>query len=293
MRRGNAAAGQFQLDIYGAVIQTAWQHARRRGPLADATYDRLADIADEICARWRQPDAGIWEVRDKPEHFTQSKMQAWAGLERAIELAEEGRISSGRALLWRIERDGIRAFIEGECWSEERGAWMRSAGSTELDAGLLLAGYLGYAQDGDPRFASTVRAIREELADGPLVRRYLCDDGLPGEEGAFLACSFWLADALARVADRDEAAEVFEGALGHANDVGLFAEEIDPSTGEHLGNFAAGARPPVADLRGRRDRRLGRLALVRASAGRPGAPGAGPACSRLSGGDGAPARRSS
>jgi GH15 family glucan-1,4-alpha-glucosidase len=237
VRVGNAAARQFQLDIYGAVIQTGWQYARRRGPLDDSTYDRLADIADEICARWSQPDAGIWEVRGEPEHFTQSKMQAWAGLARAIDFAEEGRISPGRALPWRIERDGVREFIEAECWSEERGAWMRSAGSSDLDASVLLAGYLGYAEDGDPRFASTVRAIREELADGVLVRRYLCDDDLPGEEGAFLACSFWLADALARVGDPDEAAEIFEGALRHANDVGLFAEEVDPSSGELLGNM--------------------------------------------------------
>jgi GH15 family glucan-1,4-alpha-glucosidase len=236
VRVGNGAVDQFQLDVYGTVIQTAWQYGRRRGPLEDATYDRLADLADEICARWSQPDAGIWEVRGTPQHFTYSKMQSWAGLERAIELAKDGHIAGGRALPWRIERDGIREFVEQECWSEERGAWTRAAGSTEVDASLLLAGYVGYAEDGDPRFASTVRAIREELGEGALVRRYRCDDDLPGEEGAFLACSFWLADALSRVADRDEAAEVFEGALAYANDVGLFAEEADLSTGEALGN---------------------------------------------------------
>ena len=236
VRVGHAAASQFQLDVYGTVIQTAWQFARRRGPLADAVYERLADLADEICVRWPQADASIWEVRGEPEHFTYSKMQSWAGLERAIAFADEGHIAGGRALPWRIEREGIREFVEEQCWSEERGAWMRSAGSPELDASVLLAGYVGYADDGDPRFASTVRAIREELAAGTLVHRYRCDDGLPDEEGAFLACSFWLADALSRVGDPDDAAEVFEGALAYANDVGLFAEEADPSTGEALGN---------------------------------------------------------
>jgi GH15 family glucan-1,4-alpha-glucosidase len=236
VRIGNAAAGQFQLDVWGEVIQTAWQYERKRGPFEDAVYERLADLADEICARWRQPDASIWEVRGDPEHFTYSKMQSWAGLERAIEFADEGRIAGGRAVPWRIERDNIRAFVEEHCWSEERGAWMRSAGSTELDASLLLAGYVGYAEDADPRFAATVQAIREELADGALVFRYRCTDALPGGEGAFLACSFWLADALSRVSSPDDAAEVFEGALGYANDVGLFSEEADPSTSEALGN---------------------------------------------------------
>jgi GH15 family glucan-1,4-alpha-glucosidase len=236
VRVGNDAVGQFQLDVYGEVIQTAWQYARRRGPFDDATYDRLADLADEICVRWRQPDASIWEVRGDAQQFTYSKLQSWAGLERGIEFAEQGHIAEGRALPWRIERDGIRAFVEDECWSEEGGAWTRAAGSPDLDANLLLAGYIGYAEDGNPRFASTVRAIREELGEGALVRRYRCDDGLDGEEGAFLSCSFWLADALSRVEGPDAAAEVFEGALTYANDVGLFSEEADPATGEALGN---------------------------------------------------------
>jgi GH15 family glucan-1,4-alpha-glucosidase len=236
VRVGNGAAGQFQLDVWGEVIQTAWQYERRRGPFDPPIYGRLADLADEICARWRQPDASIWESRGKPQHFTYSKMQSWAGLERAIEFADEGRIAAERATPWRIERDNIRAFIEEQCWSEERSAWTRAAGSPELDGSLLLAGYIGYAQADDARFASTVHAVREVLGDGPLVYRYRCDDGLDGEEGAFLSCSFWLADALSRVAGPDEAAEVFEAALGYANDVGLFSEEADPSTGEALGN---------------------------------------------------------
>jgi GH15 family glucan-1,4-alpha-glucosidase len=233
---GNDAVGQFQLDVYGEVIETAWHYARRRGSFDDDIYDRLADLADEICVRWRQPDASIWEVRDDPQHFTYSKMQSWVGLERALSFVDEGHVAEGRALPWRIERDGIRAFVEEQCWSEERGAWTRAAGSSDLDASLLLAGYVGYAEDGDERFASTVRAIREELAEGALVRRYRCEDNLEGEEGAFLACSFWLADALSRVAGPDEGAQVFEDALAYANDVGVFSEEADPSTGEALGN---------------------------------------------------------
>jgi GH15 family glucan-1,4-alpha-glucosidase len=240
VRVGNGAASQVQLDIYGNLMQTAHLYAEAGGRLDRETARRLAEIADLVCELWREPDSGIWEVRSAPRHFTHSKMMCWAALDRAERLAAGGHIPAGRAPAWRAEARAIREFIETSCWSPLLASYTRDSESEELDASLLLGILLGYDPPDRARLASTVRAIRRHLGHGPLLHRYTGDDGLCGSEGAFLCCSFWLADALARIGQADEAEELMDQLLGLANDVGLHAEEVDSETGEMLGNFPQG-----------------------------------------------------
>jgi GH15 family glucan-1,4-alpha-glucosidase len=236
VRIGNEALGQRQLDIYGDYLQTAWLYERAGGRIDSDTGRRLAGIADLVCRIWRQPDSGIWEVRSSPAHFTQSKMMCWVALDRAARLAEAGQIQADGAPRWRTEAAAIRAFVERECWSERLGSYVRFAGADELDASLLLAAVMGYGDAREQRLASTIEAIRRGLGHGSLLRRYSGEDGLGGQEGCFVCCSFWLVEALARDGRVDEAAELMDELIGRANDVGLYAEEIDPRSGEFLGN---------------------------------------------------------
>jgi GH15 family glucan-1,4-alpha-glucosidase len=237
VRVGNGAAGQTQLDVYGDVLQTAWLYACARGGLDRDIGRRLADIADFVCTIWQQPDSGIWEVRSEPVHFIHSKMMCWVALDRASRLARSGQIPDRRLKLWEREGDAIRTFVEAHGWSEARQSYVRSAGSTDLDASLLMAVLLGYDDSSSGRLHATVRAVRAELGKGPLLYRYSGEDGLTGSEGFFLTCSFWLVDALARLGHIDEAAESMEALVAFSNDVGLYAEEVEPETGEFLGNF--------------------------------------------------------
>jgi GH15 family glucan-1,4-alpha-glucosidase len=239
VRIGNGALEQLQLDLYGNLLQSAWLFAKHRQRLDAETGKRLADTADYVRTIWRQEDAGIWEVRSEPQHFTQSKMMCWLALERALELAERGDIPNRNVRRWRDELARIAEFVEDRCWSAARQSYSRFAGTDELDASVLLALIFGYSADPD-RVASTVEAIRQELTAGPFVRRYSGDDGLGGPEGAFLACSFWLVEALARIGRRDDAVRLLDELVGLANDVGLYPEEIDPDSGEFLGNFPQG-----------------------------------------------------
>jgi GH15 family glucan-1,4-alpha-glucosidase len=236
VRTGNGAVDQAQFDIYGDLMHTAWVYAAAGRPLDRDVGRRLVGIADLVCQVWSEADAGIWEVRSEPRHFTQSKMMCWVALDRACRLAGDGHIPGEGASRWRREANLIRAFVEDRCWSPSKRSYVRFADTEDLDASLLFAVLFGYAGPPD-RLTSTVDAVRRELTDGPLVHRYFADDGLPGSEGAFLPCSFWLAEALARIERRDEAAELFEALLGLANDLGLYAEEADPTTGRALGNF--------------------------------------------------------
>jgi GH15 family glucan-1,4-alpha-glucosidase len=237
VRIGNAAVTQTQLDVYGDVFQTAWLYASARQQLDRDIGRRLAGIANLVCAIWRQPDSGIWEVRSEPVHFIHSKMMCWVALDRAARLARSGLIEDRHLKLWEREAEAIRTFIDSQGWSEDRRSYVRSAGSTDLDASLLMAVLLGYDERGSERLRATVGAIRAELGKGPLLYRYTGEDGLRGGEGFFLTCSFWLVDALARLGQVDEAAEMMDSLLGFANDVGLYSEEVDPETGELLGNF--------------------------------------------------------
>jgi GH15 family glucan-1,4-alpha-glucosidase len=240
VRVGNRAVDQRQLDIYGDLFQTAWLYVERGNELDRDTGGRLGETADLVCSLWRERDRGIWEVRSEPRHFTHSKMMCAVALDRACSLAAEGRCPEDREPRWRREATAARAFVEEECFDLAKRAYVRSAGSQELDASVLLGSLMGYCAGDDRRMADTIEAIRRELARGPFVLRYTGEDGLAGAEGAFLPCSFWLVEALARAGRTEEAGELMEELLGCANDVGLYSEEIDPETGEFLGNFPQG-----------------------------------------------------
>jgi GH15 family glucan-1,4-alpha-glucosidase len=236
VRVGNAAAGQVQLDVYGAVLNSTWLHASHHGDLGGESGRAVARIADYVADHWRDPDSGMWEVRIEPAQFTQSKVMCWVGLDRAVRLAHDGLVPD-RTERWSAEADAIRAFVDEHCWDEERQSYVRAAGSRELDAAVLTLALVGYPDPTGTRLRGTIDAVRRELGAGPLVFRYRGEDGVPGEEGAFLTCSFWLADALARTGRRKEAAELMDELVGLANDVGLYAEEVDPASGDLLGNF--------------------------------------------------------
>jgi GH15 family glucan-1,4-alpha-glucosidase len=234
---GNAAAEQLQLDTYGELMQAVWLYTSAGNRLDRDLARRFAAIADFVCASWRQSDSGIWEVRSAPTQFTQSKMLCAVALDRAVQLAERGILPAKNTARWRNESMAIRTFIDTHCWSNNKQSYVRSAGGDELDASVLLAVVHEYSAGSDERMRNTVAAIGRELADGPHVRRYTGEDGLSGAEGAFLACSFWLAEARARTGCVEAAAQLMEELLELANDVGLYSEEIDPKTGEFLGNM--------------------------------------------------------
>jgi GH15 family glucan-1,4-alpha-glucosidase len=240
VRIGNAAASQRQLDTYGELLQTAWLHVTTGHPIEADIARRLAEVADLVCEIWRQPDAGIWEVRGEQRHFTQSKMMCWIALDRARELADRGLIPDRHAGRWREEAEAIREFIETRCFSEEKRSYVRFSGSDELDASLLLGVLFSYGDAKTDRWAGTIEAVSRELAHGPFVRRYIGEDGVAGSEGAFLTCSFWLAEALARTGRVEDAAQLMDELVCLANDVGLYAEEIEPTTGAFLGNIPQG-----------------------------------------------------
>jgi GH15 family glucan-1,4-alpha-glucosidase len=239
VRIGNGAVDQLQLDIYGDLLETAWTYAEAGSAIESDVGSRLAGAADHVSSIWREPDAGIWEVRSEPRHFTHSKMMSWVALDRAVRLAERGSIPDRHADRWREARAAIEDFIWSTCWSEAKGAIVRAPGGEELDAALLLSTHFGFGA-GTDRIRRTVDAIGRELRAGPFVYRYSGEDGLEGREGAFLACSFWLVEALARIGRRDEAQDLMDELVGLANDVGLYAEEIDQTSREFLGNFPQG-----------------------------------------------------
>ena len=240
VRIGNGASGQLQLDVYGEVLSAAALFARFADGLDRDHARRLADIANLVCEIWRQPDAGIWEVRSEPAHFTESKMMCAVALDSAVELAEAGYLPEANVALWGQESANVREFVERNCFSETKRRYTRAADEDTLDASLLLGALAGYDRADAPRLVSTVDAVRRELTSGPLVRRYVDDDGLPGMDGAFVACSFWLVEALARQGRVEEASALMDEVLALANDVGLYAEEVDPATGDFLGNFPQG-----------------------------------------------------
>jgi GH15 family glucan-1,4-alpha-glucosidase len=240
VRVGNAAGEQLQLDIYGELMQTAWLYAGAGRRIDRDIARRLAEIADYVCQIWRQPDSGMWEVRSEPVHFTQSKMMCWVALDRAQRLAASGIIPAKGASRWLPESRAIRDFIETECWSSKKRSYVRYAGSEELDASVLLGVLHDYQSSDATRLGQTIAAIQRELAHGPYVHRYSGEDGLRGSEGAFVTCSFWLAEALARQGKLDQATELMDRLVELANDVGLYSEEIDPVSGAFVGNFPQG-----------------------------------------------------
>ncbi len=235
VRIGNAATDQLQLDVYGHLLESASRLRGETGSLGTAVGRQLGLLADFVAASWHRPDAGIWEVRDELHHFVQSKAMCWTALDRAATMAEDGAIP-GNGAGWRRAAEEVRDWIETEGWDEERQTYVSAPDlGAEVDASLLSLPLCAYSSASEPRFASTAEAVKRELgAGGPLLYR---NAGLIGDEGAFLACSFWLVDALGRAGRVEEGNALMDELVGFANDVGLYAEMIDPETGEQLGNF--------------------------------------------------------
>jgi GH15 family glucan-1,4-alpha-glucosidase len=239
VRVGNNAATQFQADVYGWLLLQAWDW-HQLGHSPDDDYWRfLVSLVDCAAQQWRRPDAGIWELRGSPRHFVHSKAMCWAAADIGLKLAGE---SSRKApeQRWRRTAREIRKAVERDGYDRRRGIFVESFGSRSLDAALLLLPISGFVEWQDERMVRTTDAIREKLEDGGLLRRYERRDGLGGREGAFLACSFWLAECLARQDRLEEAREVFDRAMSTGNDLGLFSEEYDTSNDEMLGNFPQG-----------------------------------------------------
>jgi GH15 family glucan-1,4-alpha-glucosidase len=237
VRAGNAAAGQLQLDVYGILLDAAWIFVEQGGELDRRTGRDLARIADEAARIWREPDAGIWEVRGRPRHYVHSKGMCWVALDRACRLAERQAIPN-RCDAWRRAASEIRAWVDIEGWDGGEQSLVRAADLREPDAALLGLCLTGFADDAPERLEGTIDRVRRDLAEGPFVYRYRGDDRLRGTEGAFVATSFWLVDSLARAGRIDEACARMDAVCREAsNDVGLLAEEIDPHSGELLGNF--------------------------------------------------------
>jgi len=239
VRVGNGAADQHQLDGYGWVLDAAWLLVRAGHPLYSETWRAMRGFADLVAARWPEPDAGIWEIRDDAAHHVHSKVMGWLALDRALRIADTHRLPSRQRRRWQIAKDALAADVQTRGFDFAKGSYVRSYGSLELDAALLVLPLLGLEPAESARVAGTVETIRDELsAGGPLVYRYPPGrDGLPGTEGAFLPCSFWLVQALVHVGRRPEAIQLFKALLERANPLGLYAEEMDPETGAHLGNF--------------------------------------------------------
>jgi GH15 family glucan-1,4-alpha-glucosidase len=237
VRVGNGAWNQRQLDVYGELLDAVYRLPEQLDRLTPATKRFLADLADTAAARWREKDQGIWEIRGEPRDFLYSKLMCWVALDRAIALAD--RLDApDRVDAWKRHREEVAEAILERGWSDEAGAYTQAFGGTELDASNLMMPIVGFLPATDPRMRATIDAIAQRLTDEHgLVYRYLADDGLGGDEGTFLLCTFWLAQALALAGEVDRATEVFERATSYANDVGLLAEEVDATNGELLGNF--------------------------------------------------------
>ena len=240
VRIGNAAVNQRQLDVYGELID-----ALSLGRDSGISFDRHAwslqrALLDFLEKNWDQPDEGIWEVRGPRRHFVHSKVMAWVAFDRAYHSTTLGLPGPGDR--WREIRDRIQAQVVDSGYNASRGAFTQSYGSTELDAAVLLIPELGFLPADDPRVVSTVELIQRELTSGGLVRRYELAsgesdvDGLSGSEGAFLACSFWMVNALHLIGKTDDAHELFERLLSLRNDVGLLSEEYDPRYHRLVGN---------------------------------------------------------
>jgi len=242
VRVGNQASTQFQLDVFGEVLDSALTSARSALP-SEAGWDPglVLAILDHLETVWDEPDNGIWEVRGPRRHFTHSKVMAWVAFDRAIALADECHVlPADRVARWTQVRDRIHAEVCDKGFDPELNSFTQYYGSTLLDASLLMLAPVGFLPPEDPRIAGTVAAIQENLVEGGFVRRYQSDgdvDGLTGTEGAFLMTTFWLADNLTLMGRPAEAGDIFKRLLGVRNDVGLLSEEYDHSAGRMLGNF--------------------------------------------------------
>jgi GH15 family glucan-1,4-alpha-glucosidase len=238
VRIGNGAFDQFQLDIYGEAMDSVRLGDANGLPLSHRGWQRITVLIDWLCDHWDQRDAGIWETRGGPQHFTYGRLMSWVALDRAIRLATS-HARPAEVARWTSERDRIYAQIMERGWDADRGAFVQHYETSVLDASLLYMPLVGFIAPRDPMWESTLRAMDAELVSDSLVYRYdpsASPDGLRGSEGTFSICTFWYVDALARTGRLNEAQLTFEKMLTYANHLGLYAEEIGP-TGEQLGNF--------------------------------------------------------
>ncbi|MEE6308015.1 glycoside hydrolase family 15 protein [Plantactinospora veratri] len=238
VRVGNGAAHQHQLDGYGWVVDAAWVYAQAGHRLDGETWRTVRGFADVVARRWPEPDAGIWELRH-PTQQVHSKLMGWLALDRALRIAQTHPLPDRQRRRWRDARQAIVDDVRVHGVDPDRGNYVRGYGSREVDAALLVLPLLGIEDPDSPRVERTIAAIRSDLgAGGALLYRYPPGrDGLPGSEAAFLPCSFWLVQALAGTGRRAEAVELFRALLDRASPLGLYAEEMDPVTGAHLGNY--------------------------------------------------------
>lgn len=241
VRTGNAAVEQFQLDVYGEVMDSL-SRAREAGiPPERHAWNLQLSLLGFLESTWREPDEGLWEVRGPRRHFVHSKVMAWVAADRAVRTLEADPSLPGDAARWRSMRDEIHTEVCAKGYDPERNTFTQAYGSRELDAATLLIPQVGFLPPHDPRVEGTIDAVRAELSQDGFLRRYSTEgvsvDGLPGQEGTFLVCSFWLADALRLIGRTEEARELFERLVGLCSDVGLLAEEYDPVAGRQLGNF--------------------------------------------------------
>jgi alpha,alpha-trehalase len=241
VRVGNGAWNQTQLDVYGELLSALHLYHERLGELHPEIQAFVADLADTAARRWREKDAGIWEMRGEPRHHLSSKVLCWTALDRAVKLAPVLG-DHAKAGEWAAERDRIREAILTRGWSEAKQAYAQSFDSDELDAAALLMAIYGFLPATDERMRSTIDAVARELTDDGMVLRYrneegLNADGLTGEEGTFAICTFWLVIALAQAGEVGRAEALFDQLVGYANDLGLLGEEIDTATSEQLGNY--------------------------------------------------------
>ncbi len=243
VRIGNGAAGQKQLDVFGEVLDCLHQY-RRQGcferygeKLEGAVWSLMCMMAEQVCKHWKEPDSGIWEVRDGPRHFVYSKVMCWVALDRVIRAAEQEHLEADVSR-WREVREQMRTDILANGYNTLIGAFTQSYGSTTLDASSLLLPLVGFIPATDPRMRSTVDRIMEHLTDEQgFVFRYKGEDGLSGQEGTFAICSFWLVDNLAMQGRVEEARELFEDLVSYAGRLGLFSEEVDANMSVALGNY--------------------------------------------------------
>jgi GH15 family glucan-1,4-alpha-glucosidase len=237
VRVGNGAWTQRQLDVYGELLGAAHRLADQLGDLDLVTAGFLVEAADAAAARWKDKDQGIWEIRGTPRHYLHSKLLCWVALDRAIALADRLH-ATGKVADWSASREQIRAAILSQGWSRRAGAFTQAFGTDDLDASSLLLAVTGFLPGDDPRMKATIDATAQRLTDERgLVYRYKVADGLQGQEGTFLLCTFWLAQAQALAGEVERAKATFETAIGFASDLGLLAEEVDPVSGELLGNY--------------------------------------------------------
>jgi GH15 family glucan-1,4-alpha-glucosidase len=238
VRVGNAAYKQRQNDVYGAVLDSVYLHAKNRDHIPERLWPVLIDQVECAGRVWREPDQGIWEARGQPRHYVSSKLMCWVALDRGARLAER-RGDQERAKCWQATADEIRAQIL-ERGVDERGVFRQHYETDALDASTLLVPLVRFLPADDERVRATVTAICEELTEGGLVLRYrteATDDGLRGEEGTFLICSFWMVSALSEIGHHREAEHLCERLLSYASPMGLYAEELEASSGRHLGNY--------------------------------------------------------